>query len=105
LVAACDYAFATDAALIKLSELSIGLGPYVIEPAVSRKIGTTAFAQLSLDSAQWKSAQWGLDKGLYAECVADQQALNRTVNQKDERLAGYVPHACRALRKLHWKNS
>ena len=47
LVAACDYAFATDAALIKLSELSIGLGPYVIEPAVSRKIGTTAFAQLS----------------------------------------------------------
>jgi methylglutaconyl-CoA hydratase len=105
LVAACDYAFATDAALIKLSELSIGLGPYVIEPAVSRKIGTTAFAQLSLDSAQWKSAQWGLDKGLYAECIADQQALNRTINQKAERLAGYSAQSCRALRKLHWKNT
>lgn len=105
LVAACDYAFATDAALVKLSELSIGLGPYVIEPAVSRKIGTTAFAQLSLDSAHWKSAQWGLDKGLYAECVHDQQALNRTVNEKAERLAGYAPEACRELRKLHWKNT
>ena len=63
LVAVCDYAFATNAALIKLSELSIGLGPYVIEPAVSRKIGPTAFTQLSLDSAQWKSAQWGLENG------------------------------------------
>ena len=50
LVAACDYAFATNNASIKLSELSIGLGPYVIEPVVSRKIGTTAFAQLSLDT-------------------------------------------------------
>lgn len=105
LVAACDYAFATDAALIKLSELSIGLGPYVIEPAVSRKIGCTSFAHLSLDSAQWKSPQWGLDKGLYAECVGDRDALQRTVNQKAERLAYYPPEACRELRKLHWKNT
>ena len=105
LVAACDYAFATDAALIKLSELSIGLGPYVIEPAVSRKIGSTAFAQLSLNSAQWKSAQWGLEKGLYAECVGHREALNRTVTQNAEKLAGYDPKACQALRKLHWKNT
>ena len=105
LVAACDYAFATDAALIKLSELSIGLGPYVIEPAVSRKIGSTAFAQLSLKSAHWKSAQWGLEKGLYAECVGHREALNRTVTQNAERLAGYDPKASQALRKLHWKNT
>lgn len=105
LVAACDYAFATNAASIKLSELSIGLGPYVIEPALSRKIGTTAFAQLSLDSAHWKSAQWGLHKGLYAECVADQKALNLSVNEKAERLADYAPEACRELRKLHWKDT
>ena len=105
LVAACDYAFATEAASIKLSELSIGLGPYVIEPAVSRKIGTTAFAQLSLDSAHWKTAYWGLDKGLYAECVNDHQALNQTINQKAERLASYEPEACRELRKLHWKDT
>ena len=105
LVAACDYAFATDAASIKLSELSIGLGPYVIEPAVSRKIGTTAFAQLSLDSAHWKSARWGLDKGLYAECVNDQQTLQQKVNERAERLAGYAPEACRELRKLHWKDT
>ena len=105
LVSACDYAFATDTAAIKLSELSIGLGPYVIEPAVSRKIGSTAFAQLSLDSAHWKSAQWGLEKGLYTECVGDRETLNQTVNEKAERLASYAPEACRELRKLHWKNT
>ncbi len=105
LVSACDYAFATDTASIKLSELSIGLGPYVIEPVVSRKIGSTAFAQLSLDSAQWKSAQWGLQKGLYAECVGDREALDRTVNQKAQRWANYAPEACRELRKLHWKDT
>lgn len=105
LVAACDYAFASDAASMKLSELSIGIGPYVIEPAVSRKIGPAAFAQLSLDSAHWKSAQWGLDKGLYAGCVNDQQTLQQTVNKRAERLSGYAPEACRELRKLHWKDT
>ena len=105
LVAACDYAFASDAASMKLSELSIGIGPYVIEPAVSRKIGPAAFAQLSLDSAHWKSAQWGLDKGLYAECFNDQQTLHQTVNKKAERLANYGLEACRELRKLHWKDT
>ena len=105
LVSACDYAFATDTASLKLSELSIGLGPYVIEPAVSRKIGSTAFAQLSLDSTRWKSAQWGLQKGLYAECVADREALDRAVNENAERGADYAPEACRELRKLHWKDT
>lgn len=105
LVAACDYAFATNAALIKLSELSIGLGPYVIEPAVSRKIGTTAFAQLSLDSAQWKSAQWGLENGLYAKCVTDKKALDQTIINNAERLSNYDQQSLRHLRKLHWKDT
>ena len=105
LVSACDYAFATEAAMIKLSELSIGLGPYVIEPAVSRKIGATAFAQLSLDSTQWKRAQWGLDKGLYAECVNDTKILDQIINEKAKIFASYAPEACRELRKLHWKDT
>ena len=105
LVSACDYAFATERAQIKLSELSIGLGPYIIEPAVSRKIGTTAFAQLSLESTNWKSAQWGLNKGLYAKLVSDDSALETAVNQKVDKLAHYSPEACRELRKLHWKDT
>ena len=105
LVAVCDYAFATNAALIKLSELSIGLGPYVIEPAVSRKIGTTAFTQLSLDSAEWKSARWGLENGLYAKCVTDKKALDQIVINNAERLSNYDQQSLRHLRKLHWKDT
>jgi methylglutaconyl-CoA hydratase len=105
LVSACDYAFATEASLIKLSELSIGLGPYVIEPALSRKIGTTAFAQLSLDSGSWKKAKWGFEKGLYAEYFGDETAMDEVLDQKAELLASYDPQATKELRKLHWKDT
>ena len=105
LVSACDYAFAAEAATIKLSELSIGLGPYVIEPAVSRKIGTTAFAQLSLESAEWKKAGWGFEKGLYASLSPDIESMDESLKKKAEILSKYDPSACSELRKLHWKNT
>mgnify|MGYP002629030456 CR=1 FL=1 len=105
LVSACDYAFATEASLIKLSELSIGLGPYVIEPALSRKIGTTAFAQLSLDAVSWKKAEWGFEKGLYAEYFKDETHMDEVLNQKAALLASYAPAATKELRKLHWKDT
>lgn len=105
LVAACDAAYATPAAQIKLSELSIGIGPYVIEPALSRKIGTTAFAQLSLHSRQWKSADWGLEKGLYAQLFDEPALLDQALNAQAQQLASYAPQACHELRKLHWKDT
>jgi methylglutaconyl-CoA hydratase len=105
LVAACDAAYATPAAQIKLSELSIGIGPYVIEPALSRKIGPTAFAQLSLDSHQWKSADWGLEKGLYAKLFDEPTLLDQALNVQAQQLASYPPQACHELRKLHWKDT
>lgn len=105
LVAACDYAFASAEAAVKLSELSIGLGPYVIEPAVSRKIGNTAFTQLSLDSANWKTADWGIQKGLYAHLSPDIESMDQALNQKAALLASNAPEACSELRKLHWKDT
>ena len=105
LVAACDYAFANEKAAIKLSELSIGIGPYVIEPAVSRKIGVTAFTQLSLDSKTWKSASWATEKGLYSHLSNDTEALDAALNEKAMLFASYAPEACKALRKLHWKDT
>ena len=105
LVAACDYAIALDQALIKLSELSIGIGPYVIEPAVSRKIGTTAFSQLSLNAHQWKSAEWGEQKGLFTTLCKTEEELNFKVNEIASRLAQYPEKANAKLRKLHWKET
>lgn len=105
LAAACDFALATRAASVKLSELSIGLGPYVIEPAVSRKIGTPAFAQLSFEATRWKDAQWGLDKGLYAQLYPDIEALDDALHSQATQWAQYDPKAMAALKKLHWKDT
>lgn len=62
IAAACDYVLASQEASIKLSELAIGIGPFVIEPAVSRKIGKTALAELALTAQEWKSAAWAQEK-------------------------------------------
>ena len=105
LVAACDYVLANRTAQIKLSELSIGIGPYVIEPVVSRKIGGTAFAQLSLDAHQCKSATWAEDKGLYHALFETQVELDLAVKTNAERFASYPEKAVKTLRKLHWKET
>ena len=105
LVAACDIAFALEAASVKLSELSIGIGPYVIEPAVSRKIGAAAFRELSLDANKWKSAKWAKKKGLYRSVSKSKETLNQKVLKTATRLASYPQKANTSLRKLHWKET
>jgi methylglutaconyl-CoA hydratase len=105
LVAACDNAFALEAASVKLSELSIGIGPYVIEPAVSRKIGAAAFRELSLDANKWKPAKWAKKKGLYRSVCKSKEALNQKVLKTATRLARYPQKANTSLRKLHWKET
>src|SRR5579872_4896628 len=67
LAAAADYAFALAGADIKLSELAVGIGPFVVGPAVERKIGLSAFSTLAIDASMWRSAEWARKKGLYAE--------------------------------------
>ena len=67
LAAAADYAIATEKADIKLSELAIGIGPFVVGPAVERKIGVAAFSALSIDATMWRNSEWAKKKGLFAE--------------------------------------
>jgi len=105
LLAACDYVIAHENAAVKLSELSIGIGPYVIEPAVTRKIGATAFTQLSLDAERWKDAHWAAQKGLYNLVVSSESELNQKVLQNVKRLASYPSKAVKNLRRLHWKDT
>ena len=76
LLAACDYVIASEAASIKLSEIAIGIGPFVIEPAVSKKIGTTAMSSLTLNPTTWQSTDWAKDKGLYQEVYATLEETN-----------------------------
>lgn len=105
IVAACDYVLATHEASVKLSELSIGIGPFVIEPAVSRKIGKTALAELSLAAGEWKSAAWAKEKGLFANTFATIEKLDEAVSILTHQLASYNPEAVTEMKKVLWEGT
>jgi methylglutaconyl-CoA hydratase len=91
LAAAADYCLATEAASIKLSELAIGIGPFVISPAVTRKIGLPAFSQLTIRATDFQTAQWAMDKGLYNEVYPDISELDKATDELAHKLASYHP--------------
>lgn len=105
LAAACDYVMATEAAAIKLSELSIGIGPFVIAPAVERKMGVAALAELTLAAHEWKNAYWAQEKGLYARVFESVKDLDKEIAVFTEKLASYNPEALFELKKVLWVNT
>ena len=105
LAAACDYVLATENAAVKLSELTIGIGPFVIEPAVSRKIGISGMAALTLDATNWKNAYWAKEKGLYAQVFENLNELDKEVENLSQKLASYNPIALAEMKKVLWKGT
>ncbi len=105
IVAACDYAFATNESAIKLPELAIGIGPFVIEPAISRKIGKSAMAELTLAPNEWKDSEWAKSKGLYAKIFAGQVTLDIELAQFSSNLASYNPDALLEIKKTLWEGT
>ena len=104
IVAACDYALATAESAIKLSELAIGIGPFVIEPAVSRKIGKSATAEITLET-DWKTAAWANQKGLYAKVFASSTELDNEIAPFANKLANYNPNALLEMKKVLWEGT
>ena len=105
LAASCDYCFATTNAAIKLSELAIGIGPFVIEPAVSRKIGKTAFTSMSLAAHEWKTATWAQQHGLYDEVYESAERLDLEVNAFAQRVSAYDPEALAEMKQIFWEGT
>lgn len=105
IAAACDYSLATTASSIKLSELAIGIGPFVIEPAVSRKIGKSAMAEMTLEASEWKSASWANQKGLYAKVFETTAELDIEISAFANRLSGYNPEALFEMKKTLWEGT
>lgn len=105
IVSVADYVVACSVAEVRLSELSIGIGPYVVEPAITRRIGKTAFNELSLDAHLFKSVIWAKQKGLYNVVVSSVQELNQVVHDTANRLSTYDAGAVSTLRRLHWKGT
>ena len=102
---ACDYVLATNNATIKLSELAIGIGPFVIEPVVSKKIGKTAMAEMTLAAHDWKTADWAMSKGLYASVFETTEKLDKAINDFSTKLASYNPEALLEMKKVLWEGT
>ena len=105
LAAAVDYAIATEAADIKLSELAVGIGPFVVGPAVERKIGTSAFSQLAIDATMWRGAEWARRNGLFAEIHPDIDSMDESLRRLSTTLAGSSPDAMAELKKICWQGT
>jgi methylglutaconyl-CoA hydratase len=105
LAAAVDYAIATEEAEIKLSELAVGIGPFVVGPAVERKIGLSAFTQLSIDATMWRSADWARRKGLFAEVHSTIAGMDESIERLAETLVHSNPEAMAELKKIFWKGT
>jgi methylglutaconyl-CoA hydratase len=105
LAAAVDYAIAVDAAEVRLSELSLGIGPFVIGPAIERKIGLSAFSQLAIDSTMWRGADWARKKGLYAELHDTIEGMDESISRLATKLAHTSPKAMAELKKVFWRGT
>ena len=104
LAAAADYALAYKDSSIKLSEFALGIGPFVVGPAVERKIGNAAFSQISIDT-EWYNSTWALNKGLYANVYYTIDDLNDAVTTLAAKLATMSPDAAVELKKIFWQGT
>lgn len=105
LAAAVDHCFATTQAQVKLSELAVGIGPFVVGPAVQRKVGLSAFTQMTLNASELYSAEWAKEKGLYAEVYDTLEELDAAVLVLARKLAASNPEALSLLKKIFWEGT
>jgi len=104
IVAASDYAIAAEGASLRLSELAVGLGPFIVGVCIERKIGQGAFAPMAID-ADWRAAQWGYQHGLYAEVHPDIESLDNAVGQRLAALCASNPEAMAQLKSVFWEGT
>ena len=102
LAAAADYAIAIDSASVKLSELAVGIGPFVVGPVVERKIGVAAYSQLAFDAGSWRSAAWAREKSLFAEIHDSVEGVDTAVKRLADQLVQSSPEAMHAIKQVSW---
>lgn len=102
LAAATDYCMATKYSSIKLSELNIGIGPFVVGPAIERKIGLSAMSQIAINANTFFDPEWATNKGLYTEVFADAEALDAGISELTQLLVKYNPDAMVRMKKMLW---
>lgn len=105
IASACDYCMATKYASVKLSELAVGIGPFVIGPAVERKVGLSAFSQMAINATEWQTAAWAKEKGLFQEVFETIEQLDAYIESFMATLVTMNPAAMRMLKEVFWEGT
>lgn len=105
LASSCDYCFAMDSASVKLSELAVGIGPFVVGPAVQRKMGLSAMSELAIDATEWRSAEWAMQKGLYNQVFSSVEEMDAAILKLAQTLAQSSPEAMSELKRIFWEGT
>lgn len=105
MASAVDYCYATTQASVKLSELAVGIGPFVVGPAVERKIGTSAMSMLTINATEWYSANWAKEKSLYAEIFNTIDEMDTAIDEIAIKLSKSNPEAMKMLKKVFWEGT
>ncbi len=105
IASATDYCMASKFASIKLSELNVGIGPFVVGPAVERKLGLTGMSQIAIDANTFYSAEWAQSKGLYAQVYESTEELDEEVQKFAQNLCNYNPEAMKEMKKIMWQGT
>ena len=105
IASAVDYCFATTNAAVKLSELAVGIGPFVVGPAVQRKIGLSAMSELAINATSWRSAEWAMQKGLYNEIYETSSEMDTAIQSLAHKLSNSNPAAMQELKQVFWEGT
>jgi methylglutaconyl-CoA hydratase len=105
IAAAVDYCLATKYADVKLSELAVGIGPFVVGPAVERKIGLSAMSELAINATEWRSAEWAKKKGLFTDVYDNAEEMDAEIQRLAHRLAKSNPQAMANLKSIFWQGT
>lgn len=105
LASACDYCFATKYASVRLSELAVGIGPFVIGPAVERKVGVSGFSQMALTPNTWYKPDWCLQKGLYMHVSESAEQMDKAIHKLCTELQSMNPVAVNGIKEVVWKGT
>lgn len=105
IAASTDYCMATQFAAVKLSELNVGIGPFVVSPAIERKMGVSAMSQIAIDANTFYEASWAKEKGLYANVYESIEVMDEAVQKFAEHLCTYNPEAMMEMKKIFWRGT
>ena len=105
LASAVDICFATKYASVKLSELAVGIGPFVVGPAVARKIGISAMSMLAINATEWYTAEWAREKGIYSDIFDSAEEMDEAIKKLSDQLSRSNPEAMVMLKKTFWEGT